>query len=156
MMKYIAYILLFTFLIIAACDNPMEVNRPGDKLTGYVTHVDSNLYLTGGFYSVSLFSADSSSPFSRIPLRTDSLRLTKRDNLYETSYDMDGVPAGRYYIAATWSSYPRVQNEVPLVLGTYGCDTILSCTSHKIVEFPNYQGQFRNIFSWTDPGKRFN
>jgi hypothetical protein len=156
MIKYIGYIMLFILIVLAACENPMEMNRPGDKLTGYVTHVDTNLYLTGGFYSVSVFNADSVNPFNRVPLRTDSLNLRRRDNLYETSFDMDGIPAGSYYIAATWSAYPRVPNEVPIVLGTYGCDTVLTCVDHKKVDFPNYEGKFRNLFSWTDPGKRFN
>jgi hypothetical protein len=47
-----------------------------------------------------------------------------------------------------------VPNEVQIVLGTYGCDTIIGCTDHKIVEYPNYQGNFRNIIAWTDPAKR--
>ncbi len=153
-MRYVTIILLLTLGIITACDSPTDLNRTGDKLTGYVTHIDSILYLSGGYYSVSIYNADSTIPFNRVPLRTDSLNLKKRDWLYETSFDMDGIPAGRYYIAATWSKYPKVPYEIPIVLGTYGCDTIANCMSHKVVEYPNYEGKFRNILSWTDLGKR--
>ncbi len=67
---------------------------------------------------------------------------------------MNDVPAGKYYLAATWSSYPRVEEEIPIVLGTYGCDTNAGCTEHKMILYPNYQGNFRNFSSNTDLGKR--
>jgi hypothetical protein len=157
-MKYIIYILSVIFLmIIISCDNPYELNRPGDKLSGYITHVDSTLYFEGGYYySVSVYIADSTNPFNRVPFRTDSLNLRRRDRIWETTYDMDGIPPGRYLIAATYSKYPKIPNEVPIVLGTYGCDTNANCVNHKVVEYPNYQGNFRNIFAWTDPAKRLN
>lgn len=154
MMKYITIILLGFIMILASCESPVDINREGSKLSGYVTHYDSILYMTGGFYSVSIYCADSINPFNRVPVRTDSLNLKKRDWLYETTYDMDNVPEGRYYIAATWSKYPRVANEIPVVLGTYGCDTIINCSAFKMVEYPNYDGKFRNITAWTDPAKR--
>lgn len=153
-MKYILAIEFFFLIFLYSCDNPADFNRPGDKLSGYITHVDTILNLNGGFYSVSVFNADSTSPFLRIPVRTDSMTLTRRDNLYESTYDMDGIQAGRYYVAATWSRYPRVPNEVPIVLGTYGCDTSRTCTNHIIIVYPNFEGHFRNLTSWTDLGKR--
>ena len=141
---------------INGCDSPTDYNREGDKLDGWVSYVDSNLILAGGFYSVSVYSADSTSPFNRIPFRTDSLLLYKRDNIYESMYSIEGVPEGRFYVAATWSRFPRIQNEVPMVLGTYGCDTSINCASHTVILYPNYQGNFRNIVSWTDTLKRLN
>ncbi len=154
MMKYITIILISFMAVVAACENPADTNREGSKLSGYITHHDSILYMTGGYYSVSIYNADSINPFNRVPVRTDSLNLKRRDWLFETTYDMDNVPDGRYYIAATWSKYPKVPNEIPIVLGTYGCDTIINCSSHKMVKYPNYEGQFRNIMAWTDPAKR--
>ncbi len=153
-MRYVTGILLALIMILASCESPVDINREGSKLSGYVTHHDSILYLTGGFYSISIYNADSVNPFNRVPVRSDSLNLKKRDWLYETPFDMDNIPDGNYYIAATWSKYPRVPNEVPIVLGTYGCDTILNCTAHKMVKYPNYDGKFRNIMAWTDPAKR--
>lgn len=153
-MKYITAISVILLIFITACDPPMEVSRPGDKLSGIVTHHDSILYMTGGYYSISVYNADSTNPFNRIPVRTDSLALKRLDWRYQTAFDMDGIPSGRYFIAATWSKYPRVPNEVPIVLGTYGCDTTIGCSDHKRVDYPNYQGNFRNIIAWTDPAKR--
>lgn len=153
-MRYVIIILLASLILVTACDPPVDVSRPGDKLSGYVTHIDSVLYMNGGYYSISIYNADSSNPFNRVPVRTDSLNLTRRDWLYETPFTMEAVPSGRYYIAATWSSYPKIPNEIPLVLGTYGCDTNANCSSHKIVEYPNYEGKFRNLFAWTNPAKR--
>lgn len=153
-MKYAIKISGFLLAFLYGCDNPADFNRPGDKLSGYITHVDSNLYLNGGFYSVSIYNADSVNPFNRVPVRTDSLTLTKRDALYESRYDMDDVPSGHMLIASTWSRYPRVQNEIPIVLGTYGCDTSASCNSHTMVPYPNYEGHFRNLTSWTDLNRR--
>ncbi len=153
-MKYLKIIFILSLLKLIACDNPVDLNRTGEKLSGYITHIDSILYLSGGYYTVSLYNADSINPFNRVPIRTDSLNLKRRDWLYETTYTMEGITAGRYYVAATWSKYPKVQNEIPIVLGTYGCDTTYNCSNHKMILYPNYEGKFRNIFSWTDLGKR--
>lgn len=149
-----ALFILTVFIFLEGCELPQDINRPGDKLSGYITHVDTNLYLNGGFYSVSIYNADSTDPFNRVPVRTDSMVLTRRDNLYESTYSMDGISSGKYYVAATWSRYPRVSGDVPIVLGTYGCDTARNCNSHKIIVYPNTEGHFRNITSWTDLGNR--
>ena len=143
------------FLLIQSCSNPADMNPPGDQMSGYVTHINDNL-IPGGFYSVSLYSADSVNPFNRVPVATDSLNLTLRQNVFETVYSMTGIQSGNYYVAATWSRYPRIQNEVPIVLGIYGCDTSKSCSTYKVIMFPNYEGVFRNILSWTDTTKRLN
>jgi hypothetical protein len=156
-MKYISLIIIIALIIIFGCDTPADMNRSGDKLSGYVLHTDTNLVFNGGFYSVSIFNADSADPFHRVPVRTDSLKITRRlDLVYETMYDMNGVPAGSYFVAATWSTYPRAPNEIPAVLGTYGCDTSRTCNSHVRVVYPNFDGNFRNIVSWTDPARRLN
>ena len=154
-MKYIISITIVSLLLIAACGNPTDLNAPGNNMSGYVTTLNMNI-IPGGYYSVSVFSADSTNPFQRIPVRTDSLNLKRRDDLFETTYDLDGIQPGSYYVAATWSRYPKVQNEVPMVLGIYGCDTSASCRDYKVVLYPNYEGVFRNITSWTDSTKRMN
>jgi hypothetical protein len=158
-MKYLIIIASFVLTFLYSCDTPMEPGRSGDKLSGYITHLDTNVVRSNtGFYSISLYSSDLTNPFYRVPVRTDSLNLTKRpDNFcYESMYNMLGVPAGRYHIAVTWSRYPRVENEIPLVLGTYGCDTNYSCTDHTIIVYPNFDGNFRNIHSWSDTTRRMN
>lgn len=157
-MRYLILFILFsatvtTSTLLTGCDSPMEVNRPGDNLSGYVSQFDTNIARSQhGFYSISIYSADSSNPFNRVPLRSDSLNITKRhDNYcYESLFDISGVPSGNYHVAVTWSRYPRIPNEKPKVLGTYGCDTNFVCTAHKIVKYPNYDGNFRNITSHSD------
>ena len=154
-MKYIKPTAILILMFFAACGNPEDFNRPGDNLTGYITHINQDT-ISGGYYSISIFSADSTNPFNRVPVRTDSLNLKKRDYVFETSFDMNGIQQGVYYVAATWSRYPKVLNEIPIVLGTYGCDTSFSCTEYIRVAYPNYEGKFRNIVSWTDSTKRMN
>jgi len=144
-------------MIITGCESPQDINRPGDKLDGYISYKDTNLTTLNGFYSVSVYNADSTNPFNRVPIRTDSLHDFYIENVhYNAMYSMDGIPEGRIYVAATWSRYPKITNEIPIVLGTYGCDTNFLCTSHKAIDYPNYQGNFRNIYSWTDTTKRMN
>ena len=154
MKKYL--IILFFIAFLSSCETPADLNRTGDKLSGYITHVDTNLILGGGYYSVSVFSADSSLPFNRIPMRTDSMVLKKRNNLYESMYDMDGIGSGKILVAATWSHYPKIPNEIPIVLGTLGCDTCRNCQIHTVLYYPDYHGNFRNFVSWTDTTKRLN
>lgn len=157
-MKHLILFILISCTAITAtfingCDSPMEVNRPGDKLSGYVNQFDTNIARShNGFYSLSIYSADSSNPFNRVPVRSDSLNITKRSDgfCYETMFNMNGVPDGNYYVAVTWSRYPRMANDKPKVLGTYGCDTNFSCNNHKIVKYPNFDGNFRNITSHSD------
>lgn len=154
-MKYIVLpILLVVFFM--GCESPEDLNVPGDNLKGFIGLTDLILDTNGGFYSVSVFDADSTDPFHRVPVRTDSMTLSIFNNLYWSFYSMTGIQEGNYYIASTWSSYPRVPNEVPIVLGTYGCDTSASCVNHIIVMYPNFQGNFRNIISWTNLAKRLN
>ncbi len=138
------------------CEAPQDLNRPGDRLTGEVWMIDTNINLNGGYYTVSLFNADSTNPFYRVPFRTDSLNLVHLTHSYDTPFLMEGIPTGRYYLAATWTSYPRIPNEIPIVLGTYGCDTARNCTDHKVIVFPNFDGNGRFFYSWTDLNKRLN
>src|SRR5215510_1339662 len=155
-MKYLIIQVLIIIFVLSGCESPQDMNRPGDILAGYITHFDTNLTLSGGYYSISIFSADSVVPFNKIPVKCDSLRLTRRHDLlcYETSYSMSGVPAGRYYVAATWSRIPKNPNEIPIVLGIYGCDTSATCTTYTEVIYPNFDGNFRNIISWSDTTHR--
>jgi len=155
-MYRIILVIFFVVFYFTGCE-VQDVNRPGDKLDGYIFFTDTSLSRNGGFHSVSVYSADSTSPFLRIPLRTDSLRDFDRvDSHYVSQFSMDGIPPGKFYVASTWTRLPRNPAEVPIVLGTYGCDTSRSCTNHEIIVYPNTQGNFRNITSWTDTTKRLN
>jgi hypothetical protein len=155
--KVILYISVIALMIVASCDSPQDPNRAGDKLDGYIFFKDTNITTLHGYYSVSIYDANYSDPFNKIPIKTDSLTGLYVENVhYQAMYSMNGIPAGKIFVAVTWSRYPKVQNEIPMVLGTYGCDTNYYCTSHKVIEYPNYQGQFRNIWAWTDTTKKLN
>jgi len=155
--KIILYIIAAILIIIIGCESPQDLNRPGDKMDGYITYSDTNLLTINGYYSVSVYNAEVQDPLNRIPIRTDSLKDFYKMGLhYEVMYSMDGIPAGKFYVAATWSRYPKVANEIPIVLGTYGCDTSSSCSSHKVIIYPNTEGNFRNIYAWTDTTKHLN
>ncbi|MCX7878441.1 MAG: hypothetical protein N2510_07360, partial [Ignavibacteria bacterium] len=92
-------LIVLLLINLAGCETPQDLNRPGDKLDGYVTHLDTALVFNGGYYSISVFSADSINPFNRVPLICDSLAMTRRPGgyVYETLHSMDGIPPGRYY-----------------------------------------------------------
>ena len=153
-MYVIAFIFVFLIFLFSSCDGPQDMNRPGDKMDGYIKYTDSNLVRNGGYYSVSVYNADYSDPFRSLPVMTDSLVLYMLDIHYEAQFTFDGIPAGRFYVASTWSRYPKIPNEIPIVLGIYGCDTSSSCPSPTVIVYPNTQGNFRNITSWTDTTKR--
>lgn len=156
-MRQIAYIIAIALVIVFGCESPQDLNRPGNKMDGYITYTDTNLVLTGGYYTVSLYNANNSDPFNWPPVRTDSLKdFYIIDQHYVVMFSIDGIETGNYFVASTWSKYPKVANEIPKVLGTYGCDTTYNCTEYKPVEYPNYQGNFRNILSHTDPLKALN
>ena len=58
MMKYITIILLGFIMILASCESPVDINREGSKLSGYVTHYVTILDMTGGVYSESISCVD--------------------------------------------------------------------------------------------------
>jgi hypothetical protein len=140
-----------------SCGNPYDFNPPGDNMTGIVTFVDTNLMTTNGYYAAAVYIADSANPFERCPLKIDSLVLKMRDNqVYEGTFDINGIGAGKYFVAAIWVRCPPFSAEIPKVLGTYGCDTSKNCTTHTTIYYPNYQGNFRDFNSWTDTAKKLN
>ncbi len=140
-----------------SCGITNDPNPPGDNLTGVVTFIDTNLITTNGYYAAAVYYADSITPFNKYPLRTDSLVLRKRDNqVYEGTFDMNGIAAGKYFVAAIWVRCPSISTEIPKVLGTYGCDTSENCKSNTTIYYPNYQGNFRDFKAWTDTAKKFN
>lgn len=136
-----------------SCDAPPDLNPPGDGLGGQIVFIDTNLITYGGYYAISVYNADSTYPFHRVPYRSDSLQLIRRDYVYDAFYDMSGIGPGNYYVASTWFHYPKIPNERPIVLATYGCDTSNTCNNHIKIHYPNFEGVYRNIISWTDTAK---
>jgi hypothetical protein len=146
---------LFFALIIVSCDLPADMNPPGDSMAGYIMfHSDTGFIYNSGYYAVSLYG-DSTFPFNRLPVRSDSLKNIKWDGTgYSCTFHLSGIPTGKYYAASTWIKYPQTPADTPIVLGTYGCDTLYNCTNNKKISFPNFTGNWINIWSWADTSKR--
>ncbi len=140
-MRTIKNIFYLTFLIISGillgnCGGDSSVNAPQDFVTGTITFNGSNFYYSGGYYAVTIFSADSSNPFHRVPVKSDSLAITNNNGVYSAYYKTSGL-SGNYYITSSWF---RHSNNQAIVIGAYGCDTTVNCTTATIVAVPNYAG----------------
>jgi hypothetical protein len=149
----ILLILPFISFLFLSCDDS-STQPKGDDVSGYVTFTDT-LLIAGGYYAISRY-ANKPNPFDTLPLSNLQLSMTKVGNVYKDYFKMTGIPSGKYYFAVTWIKTPENPNLKPPVLGTRGCDTNRLCTSHKLVEFPNYSYEDCNILSWTDTTKRLN
>ena len=138
-MKKFIYILgglLFLFLI--SCDDS-GIGPNAQHIAGTITFTDTTLNTAGGYYAVSLY-ANQSNPFLANPLRSDTLVITRTGNVYSSYYKMTGVPDGSYYIGAIWIRQPSDSALSTPVLGTYGCDTNRTCSSHIRMDYPSSAG----------------
>jgi hypothetical protein len=146
---------LFIFipvLLLQYCND--NLSPSGNYIAGTITFVDTNIITSGGYYALSVY-ASQSSPFSYLPLRNDSLVIQRSGDSCIAHYKVN-LDEGDYYVGATWIRLPFNQNIHPPVLGTYGCDTSLSCTHHTKISIPNYAGAGDCCFkSWTDTTKKF-
>jgi hypothetical protein len=159
-MKQISFQSAILFLLFIAwvhsfqgCDDS-SVQDSGDHINGYVTFTDTSL-IGGGYYAISMYK-NRANPFDTLPLRSDSLTLSKDGNRYKSFFKFSGVSSGQYYFGVTWIKYPVNPALKPPVLGTRGCDTNHNCNSHILISFPNYSYEDCNILSWTDTTKKLN
>ena len=131
---------LYTFSIVVlfnllySCSDD-SVNPQSNYIGGTVTFTDSNISYGGGYYAIS-FYGDSTNPFTKAPILSDSLAITTSGGVTSAYYKETSLPTGYYYVAATWISHSS--GDV-YALGTYGCDTAANCTSTKIT-YPSYSG----------------
>lgn len=143
-------IFFITILIISliGCDDT-GVNPKANYMGGTITYTNSSLIQSGGYYAVS-FYGDSTSPFTKAPIRSDSLIITTSGGVTSAYYRDSSLAAGNYYIAATWIN--RYNGNV-YALGVFGCDTVANCTP-TAVAFPNFAGTGSvNIRSYTSISK---
>jgi hypothetical protein len=143
--------LLVYFFSLQSCTDDSSVNPKDSFISGTVTFTNANLNYSGGFYAVSLYE-DSTNPFTKTPLRSDSLAITISGGVASAYYKLSNLTDGNYYVGATWIS--RSSGSI-WVLGTYGCDTLPGqyCTPTKVT-FPNYAGTGNLSFrSYTDINK---
>jgi hypothetical protein len=135
-MKYIFLPALIAVLFIySGCGE--EINAPQDFVSGTITFNDSNLNYNGRYYAVSLFT-DVSNPFSRQPVRSDSLAIVTSNGVTSAYYRITGIPSGNYYIGATLLNSST--DSLIAVLGVYGCDTTVNCANPTRVTVPNFAG----------------
>ncbi|RPI17546.1 MAG: hypothetical protein EHM58_08715 [Ignavibacteriae bacterium] len=158
MRKLLIVILTFSLLTIilsvVSCNAPTDLNPPGDNFAGYVYFADSSFAFTDGFYAVSVYE-DTIIAFNSKPIKSDSLSGIELIGYnYQARYKVYGIPPGKYFIAATWNKYPVQENDIPIILGTYGCDTNMTCSTHVKLVFPNFTGNYINIISWADTSKK--
>ena len=145
--KHITYFFIstITFLYIS-CDYSGDYYPKGDYISGYISFVDSNFILSGGYYAVALYS-NQSTPYHSVPLTTDTLHTAGASSPYH--YRIYWENKSTCYLGIVWKRTSG-ESEIPRVLGIYGCDTSYSCTDFKSIFFPNYTGANYNIICWTD------
>jgi hypothetical protein len=131
---YIFFITIFVFLFQTCSDN--STNPQQNYISGTITFNNTAFYYSSiAYYAVSVFG-DSTYPFTKAPIASDSIQITTSGGIATAYYKISNLAAGNYYIGVTWINKTSGSDEV---LGTYGCDTIANCTS-TIVTFPNYAG----------------
>lgn len=139
MLKTIIKIITFGSLFISflflfqTCGDDATGLSPS-YMAGNITYNDNSTSYSGGYYCVSFYSPDSTDPFHRAPIKSDSLSLNLSEGVTKAFYKESSLPTGSYYIASTWI-YPGYKT---FVLGIYGCDTVQGTPTK--VDFPNYAG----------------
>src|SRR5438477_13207306 len=109
-----AFISLSAIIINCGTDSP--VNATEDFVKGTITFNNGSLNYSGGYYAVTIYG-DSTDPFRKIPVKSDSLAISTTGGVTTAYYNVNGL-SGNYYIAATWIIH---SNSRIAVLGTYGC-----------------------------------
>ena len=148
--KIFPSLILFAFIFIISCGEDSGINAAESDVSGTVTFVNTTFYTSGGYYAISIYTSVPTGAGAN-PIRSDSLKVLSGTSSY--FYSVKGLAAGSYYAAVTWT---RSGTNLP-VLGTFGCDTSRTCSSHTRFDYPNAAGTgSTNIISWTDTTRRLN
>ncbi len=139
-------------IVYEGCDNSVTFQPKGDYISGYAVFADTNFMSGNGFYAIALYSCQGS-PMTSIPYKTDSINMNGLSNPYY--WRIECKDNGNYYLAVVWKESISA-NEIPMVLGTYGCDTTHFCHEHKAIGFPNFTGANYNILCWPDSTRKLN
>jgi hypothetical protein len=141
---------LITLFLIQSCDmKDLNVQPKGNYIDGYAIFVDSNFMTSGGHYGLALYN-NNSSPFFYQPVFVDTINLSELVQGGYYRYTLNWSGTGSYFAAVVWL---RNAGGMPLVLGTYGCDTCHTCITNKVIAFPNFTGANYNITCWSDTMK---
>lgn len=133
--------------LIQSCDmTDLTVQPKGDYIDGTAIFIDSNFIRSGGHYGLALYN-NNPSPFGYQPVFIDTINLGGIVQGGYYKYRMNWSGSGAYFAAVVWL---RNAGGMPIVLGTYGCDTSHSCSASKVIAFPNFTGANYNITCWND------
>lgn len=103
---------------------PTPNTPPVGTMSGTITFYDTNRIYTGGYYDVSVYT---SWPPSGPPAGSDTIALTKNNNIYTGTYTIEGLTSGAsYFTVAAWIKVPYGPGSV-YMSGMRGCDTSASC-----------------------------
>lgn len=149
---YLFFIILFLFSQIIGCDYPTTFQPKGDYISGWATFADTNYASGPGYYAVALYSCGNS-PMSVAPIKTDSIPMSGLFNPFYFRISLSGD--NNCYLAVVWK-HTTSEHEIPVVLGTYGCDTTRNCSDYKVIAFPNFTGASYNMTCWADTTKKLN
>ncbi len=145
-------LILFAFIFLISCGDEGSINPTATDVSGTVTFVGSSFYSSGGYFAISIYSGV---PTSSNPIRSDTLRVVGGTSSY--FYRILDLPSGSYYAAVTWIRTNTSSTTPVPVLGTFGCDTSRTCTTHTRFDYPSAAGTgATNITSWTDTTKKLN
>jgi hypothetical protein len=133
---------------ISSCGSDLGMQPEGNYISGYAIFVDTNFIHGDGYYAIALYGSGNS-PYSTAPLQTSRIEMVGKLNPYYYRITWDG--SGNCYGAIVWMNN---NNNPPLILGTYGCDTNRNCSNHKVISFPNYTGANYNIICYADTTRK--
>jgi hypothetical protein len=152
-MKFTKFLFIFFILFaffLQSCDT--GVQSKGDSVSGNIIFADSSFSHSNGYYAVALYT-NQHSPFISVPIKTIALDVNATKPIH---YTMQWGGGGYYFNAVVWINNNAGTNTVPMVLGTYGCDTSHSCIYSTEISFPNYTGHNFDILCWADTTKKLN
>jgi hypothetical protein len=140
--------IISTIFLIQSCGYDTSMQPQGNYISGYAAFVDTNYVHYGGQYSIALYSSSTSGT----PLAVTPISMSGTNPFY---YRIQWDGTGACYAAIVWVRNSG-SNELPIILGTYGCDTSHTCNSGQSITFPNFSGANYNIICWTDTTQRLN
>jgi hypothetical protein len=144
-------ILLLSAFLFNACDMSADMQPKGNYISGHLSFIDTNFAKSGGHYAIGLY-LNQTSPFLYKPAYTQVINPDILNTSLYYRIICDGQ--GSYIVSAIWMNDSC--NEVPEVLGTFGCDTSRTCTSPDLISFPNYTGADYLFSCWADTCKKLN
>jgi len=129
-------------ILIYSCGTDTVTNTTttpdAGTISGTITFVDTTRVYNNGYYDISAYS---SWPPAGPPSASDTIKITKNNNVYNGTYKIKGLTGGASYVlAAAWIKTPYGPGSV-YVLGLKGCDTVETCYNNPTpVVLPSSQG----------------